>query len=132
MILILARIETLKQQGPEPSSTTGCSQPLGFSRPVLDHFGLSLSGDESISPLDCELLEEQGRAGSTLLFISLCLKIIIIFTFWLPRSMWELSSLTRDQTLVPLPAVDAWRLNHWTARETSGFPLLPSAGPDPG
>ena len=63
-------------------------------------------------------------------FISLCLKIIIIFIFWLLRSMWELSSLTRDGTLVPLPAVEAWSLNQWTTREISGFPLLPSAGPD--
>ena len=60
VILILARIETLKQQGPEPSFTIGCSQPLGFSYPISDHSGFSLSGGGSISPLDCELWDGQG------------------------------------------------------------------------
>ena len=57
-------------------------------------------------------------------FISLCLKIIIIIIFWLLRSMWELSSLTRDGTLVPQPGIEpmspaakAWSPNHWMARE---------------
>ena len=37
-----------------------------------------------------------------------------IFFFW-PRGLWDLSSLTRDRTCTP--ALEAWSLNHWTARE---------------
>ena len=32
------------------------------------------------------------------------------------RSVWDLSSLTRDRT----PAVEAWSLNHQTTREVPG------------
>ena len=31
----------------------------------------------------------------------------------LPRSLWDLSFLIRDKTLM----VEAWSLNHWTPRE---------------
>ena len=32
-----------------------------------------------------------------------------------PRSMWDLSSQTRDETC--LPCIGRWILNHWTTRE---------------
>ena len=34
---------------------------------------------------------------------------------WLPQGMWDLSSLTRDQTHVP--CIERQVLNHWTTRE---------------
>ena len=35
-----------------------------------------------------------------------------------PHGLWDLSSLIRDQTRAPCTlAVEAWSLNHWTARE---------------
>ena len=44
------------------------------------------------------------------------------FIFWLPYGMWELSSLTREQTWVP--AVEAQSPNHWTTGESSYFVLF--------
>ena len=41
-------------------------------------------------------------------------------------SMWDLSSPTRDQTHAP--AVEAWRLNHWTAREVPGVMMALDVG----
>ena len=38
---------------------------------------------------------------------------------WLPCSMWDLSSLTRDQTCVP--RITRQTLNHWTTRESLPF-----------
>ena len=40
----------------------------------------------------------------------------------LPCGMWDLSSLTRDQTLVP--CIGKQILNHWTTREVPGKTLL--------
>ena len=37
----------------------------------------------------------------------------------LPHGMWDLSSLTRDQTHIP--CIGRWILNHWTAREVPGM-----------
>ena len=44
------------------------------------------------------------------------------FIFWLPYGMWELSSLTREQTWVP--AVEAQSPNHWTTGESPCFVLF--------
>ena len=44
----------------------------------------------------------------------------MFLVFW-PRGMWDLSSLTRDQTRTP--CIGRRSLNHWTAREV---PLLNS------
>ena len=38
-----------------------------------------------------------------------------------PRSMWDLSYPTKDQT----PALEAWSLNHWTTMEVSGIVSMP-------
>ena len=38
----------------------------------------------------------------------------MFLVFW-PRGMWDLSSLTRDQTCTP--CIGRWSLNHWTTRE---------------
>ena len=40
-----------------------------------------------------------------------------------PCSMWDLSSLTRDQTCAP-PALGAWSLNHLTAREAPNLSIF--------
>ena len=37
------------------------------------------------------------------------------FLFCFGHSMWDLSSLIRDQTLIPW--ISRWILNHWTTRE---------------
>ena len=42
---------------------------------------------------------------------------IIQFGFWWPCSLWDLSSPTRDQTLIP--DMGRWSLNHWNTREES-------------
>ena len=39
----------------------------------------------------------------------------VIFVLFGPRGMWDLSSLTRDQTCTP--CIGRRSLNHWTARE---------------
>ena len=44
------------------------------------------------------------------------------FIFWLPYGMWELSSLTREQTCAP--AVEAQSPNHWTTGESPCFVLF--------
>ena len=44
------------------------------------------------------------------------------FIFWLPYGMWELSSLTREQTWVP--AVEAQSPNHWTTGVSPCFVLF--------
>ena len=52
--------------------------------------------------------------------------VCIISTSFLAvlRGMWDLSSPTRDQ-IKPMPtAVEAWSLNHWTAREVPSFPFI--------
>ena len=51
------------------------------------------------------------------LFIYIYLSIFYIYALFilLRHCMWDLGSLTRDGT-VP-PAVEAWSLNHWMARE---------------
>ena len=36
---------------------------------------------------------------------------------WLPHSLWDLSSLIRDQTLIS--CIERWILGHWTTREVS-------------
>ena len=55
----------------------------------------------------------------------------MIFIYFFGCTTWDLSSPIRDQTdalAVPqpeaksvLPAVEAWSLNHWTAREVLRF-----------
>ena len=46
-------------------------------------------------------------------FVTMLL-LFYILAFW-PRSMWDLSFLTRDQ--IHTPCIGRWRLNHWTTRE---------------
>ena len=53
-------------------------------------------------------------------FLFVCLFLIFIYLFgcigsWLPFSMWDLSSLTRDRTCVP--SISRQILNYWTTRE---------------
>ena len=38
---------------------------------------------------------------------------------YLPQSMWDLSSPTRDQTCIP--CIGRQRLNHWTARKVPSY-----------
>ena len=40
--------------------------------------------------------------------------LFYVFVFW-PWAMWDLSSLSRDQTHTP--CIGRWSLHHWTARE---------------
>ena len=42
------------------------------------------------------------------------LVLFYVLVFW-PRDMWDLSSLTTDETHTP--CIGRWNLNHWTARE---------------
>ena len=48
------------------------------------------------------------------------LQYYICFLFWFfwPQGMWDLSSLTRDQTCTPC-IIRRQSLNHWTTREIS-------------
>ena len=46
----------------------------------------------------------------------------VLFFLAMPRSMRDLSSLTRDRTRVP--AVEAQSLIHWTAREVPNLSTL--------
>ena len=39
-----------------------------------------------------------------------------------PRGMWDLSSLSRDQTCAS--ALEVWSLKHWTTREVPPWPTL--------
>ena len=48
-------------------------------------------------------------------FVTILLPFYVL-VFW-PRSMRDLSSLTRDRTRTP--CVGRWSLNHWTAREVT-------------
>ena len=41
---------------------------------------------------------------------------------WLPHSMWDLSSLSGDQTRVP--CIARWILYHWTTREVPTHSLF--------
>ena len=43
--------------------------------------------------------------------------LFYVLVFW-PRGMWDLSSLSRNQTCTP--CVGRWSLNHWTARDVLG------------
>ena len=43
------------------------------------------------------------------------LYIYIYFFFAVPRGLWDLSSPIGDRNQAP--EVEAWSLNHWTARE---------------
>ena len=52
------------------------------------------------------------EVGERCLFVCL----FVSFYFWLPYGMWELSSLTREQTCAP--AVEAQSPNHWTTGES--------------
>ena len=57
-------------------------------------------------------------------FFKVCIVFVtILFLFYLlvfwPRGMWDLSSLTRDQTCTP--CIGRRSLNHWTAREVPAF-----------
>ena len=45
--------------------------------------------------------------------------ILLLFWFFWPRGMWDLSSLTRDQTHTP--CIGSRSLNHWTAREVPTY-----------
>ena len=49
-------------------------------------------------------------------------KLPFFFFFVVPHSMWDLSSLTRDQTHGP--ALEAKSLNHWTTREYQAHHFL--------
>ena len=42
------------------------------------------------------------------------LKLLIFFSFAIPRGLWDLSSSTRDWT--PTPCIRRQILNHWTTR----------------
>ena len=55
------------------------------------------------------------QSSSKLSWISSVLFICWAFVFYVDWDMWDLSSLTRDQTYTP--AVDAQSLNHWISRE---------------
>ena len=44
-----------------------------------------------------------------------CSDSLVVVSAWLLHGMWDLSSLTRDQTLVP--CIINQILNHWTTRE---------------
>ena len=46
-------------------------------------------------------------------FVTISL-LFYVLVFW-PQGMWDLSSLTRDQTCTP--CIGRQSLNHWTARE---------------
>ena len=47
--------------------------------------------------------------------IQLYIYIYIYFFFAVPRGLWDLSSPIGDRNQAP--EVEAWSLNHWTARE---------------
>ena len=74
--------------------------------------------------------EERGRRAALYVKISLSLSFFLSWLHWvllhqtgfsscvwawLPHSMWDLSSPTRDQTCVP--CITRWILNNWTTRE---------------
>ena len=46
-------------------------------------------------------------------FVAILL-LFCVLVLWL-QDMWDLSSLTRDQT--PIPCIGKQSLNHWTMRE---------------
>ena len=49
-------------------------------------------------------------------------QILFSFNLAAPCGMWDLSSLSREQTVAP--ALEVLSLNHWTAREVpSGWSL---------
>ena len=54
-------------------------------------------------------------------FMIVLLLFHILFFYW-PWGMWELSSLTRDQTHTP--CIGKQNLNHWTTREVPQWPVL--------
>ena len=59
--------------------------------------------------------EQRGRTVALrclILFFSVCLFLPFLTV---PYSIWDLSSLIRDQTYVP--CISRWILNHWTTRE---------------
>ena len=48
--------------------------------------------------------------------------LLLLYVFW-PRGMWDLSSLTRDQTC--MPCIGRWSPNLWTTREVPPPPPSP-------
>ena len=53
-------------------------------------------------------------SDSHFFFISIPFTYLFIYLLATPRGMWDLSSLTRDQTHLPS---NGNKLNHWTAKE---------------
>ena len=67
---------------------------------------------------DSQPLRHQGSPVCTIFKVFIeCVTVLLLFyvlVFW-PQGMWDLSSLTRDQTCTPF--IGRQSLNHWTARE---------------
>ena len=54
-------------------------------------------------------------------FITILLRFFYGLVFW-PRSIWDLSSSTRDQTCTP--CIGRWSINHWPIKEAPPLVLL--------
>ena len=64
---------------------------------------------------------ERERERDHFYWIYYIVASVLCFGILALQGMWDLSSLTRDQTFIP--CVGRWSLNHWTTREVPMYTI---------